>query len=112
MLLYLSTNTRPDISFAVSQVARFTSAPKQSHASAVKTIVRYLKRTYDKGLIVIPDGTLNLTCYVDADFAGLYRREPDVSELGPLAYGLHYLVRKLPPYLEISAPERDRALNA
>ena len=79
MLLYLSTNTRPDISFAVSQVARFTSAPKQSHASAVKTIVRYLKRTYDKGLIVIPDGTLNLTCYVDADFAGLYRREPDES---------------------------------
>ena len=79
MLLYLSTNTRPDISFAVSQVARFTSAPKQSHASAVKTIVRYLKRTHDKGLIVVPDGTLNLTCYVDADFAGLYRREPDES---------------------------------
>ena len=79
MLIYLTTNTRPDISFAVSQVARFTSSPKVSHASAVKTIIRYLKRTYDKGLIVKPDGTLNLTCYVDADFAGLYRREPDDS---------------------------------
>ena len=47
-----------------------------SHASAVKTIVHYLKRTYDKGVIVMPDGSLNLACYVDANFAGLYRREP------------------------------------
>jgi hypothetical protein len=39
MLLYLSTNTCPDIAYAVSQVVRFTSNPKQSHASAVKTIV-------------------------------------------------------------------------
>ena len=38
MLLYLSTNTRPDIIFAVSQAARFTHNPKQSHATAVKTI--------------------------------------------------------------------------
>jgi hypothetical protein len=79
MLLYLSTNTRPDIAFAVSQVARFTHNPKQSHATAVKTIVRYLKRTMDKGTIVRPDGTMNLTCHVDADFAGLYKREEDVD---------------------------------
>ena len=45
MLLYLATNTQPYISFAVSQVARFNSAPKQSHAAAVKMIVQYLKGT-------------------------------------------------------------------
>jgi len=39
MLLYLSGNSRPDIAFAVSQVCRFSSNPKQSHATAVKTIV-------------------------------------------------------------------------
>ena len=77
MLLYLSTNTRPDISFAVSQVARFSHSPKKSHAAAVKTIVRYLARTKDKGTIVTPTGKLELDCYVDADFGGLYRREPD-----------------------------------
>jgi hypothetical protein len=77
MLLYLSTNTRPDISFAVSQVARFSHSPRQTHATAIKTIVRYLARTHDKGIIMQPNGSLNLECFVDADFAGLYKREPD-----------------------------------
>jgi len=53
MLLYLSTNTRPDITFAVSQVCRFTHAPKKSHAIAVKMIVRYLRRTRDFGTIIL-----------------------------------------------------------
>jgi Reverse transcriptase (RNA-dependent DNA polymerase) len=77
MLLYLSTTTRPDITFAVSQVARFNHNPKKSHASAIKTIVRYLHRTADKGTIVTPTGDLSIDCYVDADFAGLHGRDPD-----------------------------------
>ena len=77
MLLYLSTNTRIDISMAVSQVARFNHSPKKSHATAIKTIVRYLHRTADKGTIITPSGDLSLDCYVDADFAGLYGRDPD-----------------------------------
>ena len=52
MLLYLSTNTRPDIAFAVSQVCRFGSDPKKSHASAIKTLLHYLKGTADKGMII------------------------------------------------------------
>jgi hypothetical protein len=36
MLLYPLTNTRPDIAFAVSQVARFNHNPKKSHATAIK----------------------------------------------------------------------------
>jgi len=79
MLLYVSNNTRPDITYAVSQVARFTSNPKESHAKAIKTIVRYLAGTRDKGVIVRPDGTFNLDTHVDADFAGLWKREPDVD---------------------------------
>ena len=77
MLLYLSTNTRPDITFAVSQAARFSHSPKQSHATAVKMILRYLKRTADRGMEIKPSGTLDLHCFVDADFAGLHGREPD-----------------------------------
>ena len=80
MLLYLTTNTRPDITFAVSQAARFTHEPKQSHASAVKKIVRYLAKTKDKGTIVRkPTSEIKLDCFVDADFAGLYRTEANES---------------------------------
>ena len=80
MLIYLSTNTRPDITFAVSQVARFNHNPKQSHATAVKTIVRYLKGTSDKGTIVNPSNkSLSLNCFVDADFAGLFGKDPSSS---------------------------------
>ena len=79
MLLYLSTNTRPDVAFAVSQVARYSHGPKQSYANAVKHIVRYLSKTRDKGIIVRPSTDLALECYVDADFAGRYGRDPDTE---------------------------------
>jgi hypothetical protein len=79
MLLYIANNTRPDISFAVSSVARFVNSPKKSHASAVQTILRYLKRTEEMGIIVKPNGTFDLKVWVDADFAGLYGREPSNS---------------------------------
>jgi hypothetical protein len=77
MLIYLSTNSRLDICHAVSQVCRFTHNPKKSHASAVKTIVRYLKRTKDKGTVFKPTGKLDLDLYVDASFAPLYKFDPD-----------------------------------
>jgi hypothetical protein len=77
MLLYLATNTCPNISFAVSQVTHFNHNPKQSHAQAIKTIVRYLHRTSLMGTIVKPTGTLALDCYVDANFAGLFCHDPN-----------------------------------
>jgi hypothetical protein len=76
MLLYLTTNTRPDCAMAVSQAARFSHNPKVSHATAVKTIIRYLHRTSDRGMIVRPTGVLGLENYVDASFAGNYGVEP------------------------------------
>ena len=75
MLIYLCTNTRPDISYAVSCAARFNAKPKMSHATAVKTILRYLKKTSDKGMIIDFNGTLELEAYCDADFAGLFKGE-------------------------------------
>ena len=81
MLLYLSTNTRPDIAFAVSQICRFSSNPKKSHASAVKTILRYLKGTSNKGILIKPSNHMfNLDMYVDANFCGLYGREDPRSQ--------------------------------
>lgn len=79
MLLYLSTNTRPDITFAVSQVARFTHSPKKSHGIAVKMIVRYLKGTIQQGTIVSKFHSLDVEGYSDADFCGLFKYDPDDS---------------------------------
>ena len=65
--------TRPDIEFAVSQVCRFSNSPRKSHATAVKMILRYLKKTMDKGTIISPTkNKLDLQMYVDADYASLY----------------------------------------
>ena len=78
MLLYLSGNSRPDITFAVNQAARFSHDPKQSHAVAVKKILRYLQGTKDRGLIFKPTNDWKVDCYVDADFCGLWGSEdPD-----------------------------------
>ena len=44
--------------------------------SAVKTILRYLKGTRDKGTIINPGGDkFHLELYVDADYCGLHGRE-------------------------------------
>jgi hypothetical protein len=75
MLMYLSSNSRPDIQFAVHQCARFTHNPKRSHGEAILRICRYLQGTKDRGLCFKPTETLKLDCYCDADFAGLYNVE-------------------------------------
>jgi hypothetical protein len=74
MLLYLN-HSRPDISFAMHQCARYTFAPKLSHENALMQIWRYLKGTIDKGLILTPSDAIKLDCYPDADFAGLWNRD-------------------------------------
>ena len=76
MLLYMSNITRSDIIFEVSQVAQFTAVPKVSNSKSIKSIVRFLAQNLNKGLIIKPDGTFDLKHWVDADFAGLYCREP------------------------------------
>jgi hypothetical protein len=43
MLLYLASNSQPNIAFAVNQAARFTHCPRLSHEIAVRQIARYLK---------------------------------------------------------------------
>ena len=74
MLSYLQGTTRPDISFAVNQCARFSNNPRQSHEVAVKQIVRYLLASRDKGIIFKPDVSRGLECYADADFAGSWSK--------------------------------------
>ncbi|RVW67597.1 Retrovirus-related Pol polyprotein from transposon RE1 [Vitis vinifera] len=68
-LLYL-TASRLDIMYSVCLCARFQSCPKESHLSAVKRILRYLKGTMDIGLWYPKGDNFELIGYSDADFAG------------------------------------------
>ena len=75
MLQYLQAHSRPDITYAASQCARFAFSPKRSHEQAVEKIGQYLKHTQDQGLILKPSTNLDIDCFVDADFAGLWPYE-------------------------------------
>jgi hypothetical protein len=58
--------TRPDISYAVSQVARFSANPGPAHWEAVKWIYRYLAGTKDLRL-TYGEQRCGLLGYTDAD---------------------------------------------
>ena len=75
MLMYLASNSRPDIAFAVHQCARFCHCTRRSHERAVKRIVRYLQGTKEEGLVIKPTQNLRIDLYADADFAGLWNSE-------------------------------------
>lgn len=69
-LLYLSTKTRPDLSFAVGKVARYCANPTTEHWMAVKRILRYLKGTTNYGLLYSKVKSKTCVGYADADWAG------------------------------------------
>jgi hypothetical protein len=82
-LNYLEKCSRPDISYAVHQCARFSKFPKIEHTVAVKIIGRYLLATADKGIICKPNDE-SVTCYADASFTGEWDKsiaqyEPDTA---------------------------------
>jgi hypothetical protein len=74
-LNFLAQMTRPDISMAVHNCARFSNKPTQLHEQAVKRLGPYLAHTKDKGLIYNPDSSCALDMFVDADFSGTWHKE-------------------------------------
>src|SRR6185312_13656368 len=62
--------SRPDIAFSVGLCARFQSIPKESHHTAVKRILRYLKGTDHLCLFYPRSDTFDLKGFADADYAG------------------------------------------
>ena len=69
-LLYLSTRTRPDIAYAVSNVARFCPKPTMEHWKSIKHITRYLNGTRNYGLPYDKKKVTDFIGYSDADWAG------------------------------------------
>ncbi|RVE41872.1 hypothetical protein evm_013480 [Chilo suppressalis] len=70
-LTYISTTTRPDITFAVSFLSKYLDKPTRSIWTAAKRVLRYLKSTSTKGLLYTQgvDDKNKLVAYSDADWA-------------------------------------------
>ena len=66
-LMYAMLCTRPDICFAVGMVSRYQSNPRQENWTAVKHIIKYLKRTRDYMLVYQAYSLVPLG-YTDSDF--------------------------------------------
>jgi hypothetical protein len=73
-LNYLALTTCPNIMYAIHQIAKYSSDPRQSHGKAILYLIRYLKMTLDLGLRFKPDSTKGFECYCDADLSGLWNK--------------------------------------
>jgi hypothetical protein len=61
--------------YAMYQIAKYSSDPKQSHGEAILYLVCYLMKTCDLGLKFKPDPKKGFECYCDADFTGNWNME-------------------------------------
>ena len=59
---------RPDVCLVISLAGRYQSNPRVDHWTAVKNILKYLKRTKDMFLVYGGDKELVVNGYIDARF--------------------------------------------
>ena len=69
-LMYLSVCSRPDLAYAVNNLARFSSKPNRSHWTAAKRVLRYLRGTANYGITFVRSESGECLGYSDADWAG------------------------------------------
>ncbi|XP_035840227.1 secreted RxLR effector protein 161-like [Helianthus annuus] len=67
-LMFIASHTRPDISFSVNLLARYSSCPTKRHWYGVKQIFRYLQGTKDMGLYFTNQSTTSLVGFADAGY--------------------------------------------
>ena len=68
-LQYL-TFTRPDLTYVVQQVCFHMHDPRESHLTALKRFLRYVRGTVDVVLVLYRSSSAELVVYTDADWAG------------------------------------------
>ncbi|KAI7815493.1 Retrovirus-related Pol polyprotein, partial [Rhyzopertha dominica] len=66
-LQYIATCTRPDLSFTINRLSKYSNKPTQKNWQEVKRLMRYLKATQDLKLKYAKDGVTEIYC--DADWA-------------------------------------------
>jgi hypothetical protein len=77
-LIYL-TVTRPDLSFAVSQISKFMHSPRTPHLDVVNRILRYLKRSPGKEIWMRKNNTNAICSYSNANWAESFDRKSTIG---------------------------------
>ena len=67
-LLWLANMTRPELSYASSQLARFVSNPGEVHFNAALRVLIYLDGSHARTLTYRPDADRGLDVYVDSSW--------------------------------------------
>jgi hypothetical protein len=73
-LNYLAQTARPGIMYAMHQIAKSLSDPRQSHGEAILNLVCYLKKMHSLGLKFKPESKKGFECYCDMNFSGNWNR--------------------------------------
>jgi len=80
-LLYLATGTRPDISFAVNVLSRYSNNPRLVHWNGVKHLLRYLNHHRNYMILYHKDSAFMLEGFSDSDFAGCHDKRKSTTGL-------------------------------
>jgi hypothetical protein len=88
-LMYL-TATIPDLMFAVNMIARFMEHPVETHMTAAKRILRYLKGTIELGILYKRGESKKLIAYSDSDYGG------DIDDMKSTSGAIAWSSRKQP----------------
>lgn len=67
ILIYLMISSRPDIAFSVCKLSQFMDTYDETHWTAVKHVLRYLKGTNDYGITYYRNGVNKLEGFCAGD---------------------------------------------
>ena len=109
-LIYL-TNTRPNLTFAVSVVSQFMHAPRTTHLDAVYHILRYLKTSPGLGLFYSVSHQSGLSCFTDADYTGSQTNRRFTTGLSTF-YGNHLISWKSKKQAVVSRSSAEAEYSA
>jgi hypothetical protein len=107
---YAAIISRPDIAFAVQNLARHLQKTGQQHWIAAKRLLRYLAGTLDVGILwgKAQDEELVLSAYCDADWGGdIATRRSTTAYVFMLAGGSISWASKLQPTVALSSAEAE-----
>jgi hypothetical protein len=77
-LMYAALGTRPDISFCVAVLSKYSAQPLQMHFTAAKRALRYLKKT-SKYVLHFPSSNGTIHGFTDSDWAGSMKTRKSVG---------------------------------